>query len=52
MYDSVFRENLPERLPTECGVDYSSQTKEGSKALHRSFFKLSPADLEDARDYV
>jgi Reverse transcriptase (RNA-dependent DNA polymerase) len=50
--NDVFRSELPNGLPLKLSVDHSIETEPGAKPPHRPLYKLSPAELHAAKEYV
>ena len=51
-FEYVFKTELPPGLPPKRSVDHEIQVEEDSKPPHRPLFRLSPVELEEAKEYV
>jgi hypothetical protein len=51
-YSDVFRSELPDGLPPKRSVDHAIETDHGAKSPHRLLYQLSPAELQEAKEYV
>jgi hypothetical protein len=51
-YSDVFRSELPDGWPPKRSVDHAMETEHGAKPSHRSLYQLSPAEMQEAKEYV
>jgi hypothetical protein len=51
-YSDVFRSELPDGWPPKRSVDHAIETEHGAKPSHRSLYQLSPAEMQEGKEYV
>lgn len=51
-FEDVFRDDLPDGLPTTRDVDHKIETHPDADPTHRGIFQLSPAELAATKEYV
>jgi hypothetical protein len=51
-YKDVFRTDIPKGLPPKRSVDHAIETETDKKPPHRPLYKLSPAELRAAKEYI